>query len=272
MGTFSRRCGHFGRHRVRPALSIGDDFVASTSTTGRGDHMRIFQGLQEAYHEIERDLLEVGEWQSGYSYQDKVIEDDPDFDFMEMRPYAYIITHSSWNSLRDYAAMLELNQEWIEAEFEERIQGGHNPGQAWALRRDTWHEFLEPDGTFAYTYSKRMGLRDQVLKVVVELERHPASRQGIIGIWNPVLDIGNIGGRSRVPCSMFYHVMVRNEAVDLHYVMRSCDFYLHFPYDQILAIMLRNHIADRMRRPYGIFSHFITSFHAYRRDFGEEVF
>lgn len=234
--------------------------------------MRIFQNLQEAYHEIERDLLEVGEWQKGYSYQDKVVQGDPDFDFMEMRPYTYIVTSASDMDLIVYAERLGLNHEWIVAEFEERIQGGRNPGQAWILRRQDWGEFVEPDGTFAYTYSKRMGLRNQIARVLTELRIHPASRHGIIAIWNPVIDIGNIGGIHRVPCSMFYHAMIRNEALDLHYVMRSCDFYLHFPYDQILAIMLRNWMADQLGIRPGIFSHFITSFHGFRRDFGEEVF
>lgn len=234
--------------------------------------MRIFQNLQEAYHEIERDLLEVGEWQEGYSYQDKVVEGNPDFDFMEMRPYAYIVTQADQTVLRGYADWLGLNWVWIEAEFAERIQGCHNPGQAWKLRQRDWAEFLESDGTFAYTYSKRMGLRNQIARVTTELRMHPASRQGIIAIWNPVIDIGNIGGGHRVPCSMFYHLMIRNNALDLHYVMRSCDFYLHFPYDQILAIMLRNWMAEQLGVELGIFSHFITSFHAFRRSFGEEVF
>lgn len=237
--------------------------------------MRIFQNLQEAYHEIERDLLEVGEWQKGFSYQDKIIQGNPDFDFMEMRPYGYIVTsNTKEEDLKHYADWLGLDWgwDWITAEFAERITGGRNPGKAWKLRRDTWQEFLEPDGTFAYTYSKRMGLRNQIARVITELRIHPASRQGIIAIWNPVIDIGNLGGGHRVPCSMFYHLMIRNNALDLHYVMRSCDFYLHFPYDQILAIMLRNWMAEQLEIREGIFSHFITSFHAFRRDFGKEVF
>ena len=140
-----------------------------------------------------------------------------------------------------------------------------------------WEEFLEDDGKFAYTYSERFhpGVNyemDQPFFIFSELKRHPASRQAIVQIFDVHKDLSRIGGKSRIPCSMFYQLMIRNGAVDLHYIMRSCDFFTHFPYDQLLAIRFQELAACVLNRPVGIFHHIITSLHGFRKDFGPGVF
>lgn len=241
--------------------------------------MRIYTNLTECYNEIQRDLFEVGEWVKGYAYQDKVVEGNPDFDFMELRPYVYSLTGTK--DLDQFIIDRELSSEWIVAEFDERI--GHdftepaNPGFAWRLREEVWGEFLENNGKFSYTYAERFhpGVNhttDQPFIAISELGRHPASRQCIIQIFDVNKDIQNLGGKHRIPCSMFYQLMIRNRAVDLHYVMRSCDFFTHFPYDQLLALKFQKFAAHYLDRPVGIFHHIITSLHGFRKDFPEGVF
>lgn len=241
--------------------------------------MRIFSNLLECYYEIRRDLFEVGEWIQGATYQDKDVEGDPAFDFMELRPYVYSLTGTE--DLDDFIQELDLNEKWIKAEFRERI--GHdfseppNPGSAWKLRRDVWEKFLEADGRFAYTYAERFLVEvddehRRPVRILAELRHHPASRQVILPIFDGHKDLPRIGGKSRIPCSMFYQLMVRNGAVDLHYVMRSCDFATHFPYDQLLAIRFQEFAAWMLNRPIGIFHHLITSLHCFRKDFPIGVF
>jgi len=232
--------------------------------------MRIFGSCREAYYEIRRDLLEVGEWVQGFSYQDKIVENDPQFDFMELHPYVYTITDTSDTGV--VGDLLELDWAWIQREHQERMIGGLNPGQAWKLRDDVWGEFLETNCRFSYTYSERFGTGDQIHAIIRELQRHPHSRQAIVSVYRSDLDLPNVGGSARIPCSMFYQFMVRNNKLDLYYVMRSCDFFTHFPYDMILAINLQNHVASCLNQDLGPFTHMITSLHAFRKDFGAEVF
>lgn len=241
--------------------------------------MRIYSNLTECYGEVQRDLFEVGEWIEGATYQDKDVEGDPSFDFMELRPYVYSLTGTE--DLDRFIADRELNREWIKAEFNERIGRNFsepaNPGSAWKFRGEVWEEFLGDDGKFAYTYAERFhpGVNhqlDQPLTVLAELSRHPASRQAIIQIFDVHKDLTRIGGETRIPCSMFYQLMIRNGAVDLHYVMRSCDFFTHFPYDQLLAIGFQEFAACILNCPIGIFHHIITSLHGFRRDFPKGVF
>lgn len=242
--------------------------------------MRIFSGLVEAYNEIQRDLFEVGAWIHGSTYQDKNVEGDPDYDFMELSPYVYSLTGTE--DLNYFIEERGLDLKWIKAEFNERI--GHdyiepaNPGSAWKLRREVWEEFLGDDGKFAYTYAERFHpgadrqTLGQPLTIIAELNRHPASRQAIVQIFDVHKDLPRIGGETRIPCSMFYQLMIRNEAVDLHYVMRSCDFAVHFPYDQLLAIRFQEFAAYLLNCPVGVFHHIITSLHMFRKSFPEGVF
>lgn len=232
--------------------------------------MRIYSSLIEAYDEITRDLFEVGEWIQGHSVQDQIVEGDKAFDFMELSPYVYMLTDTP--DTDRFIESLELNRPWLDAEFEERLVGDFNPGKAWKLRREVWAPFLEWMGRFAYTYSERLHSQDQFERVIRELARYPASRQCVVTVYQMPKDILSLGGRHRIPCSMFYQFMIRQKKLTLHYVMRSCDLFLHFPYDQLLAIQLQQYVAKKVGVPVGPFVHMITSLHGFRKDFPEGVF
>lgn len=233
--------------------------------------MRIFGGLLEAHKEIERDLFEVGVWISGYSYQDKVVEGDEGFDFMELSPYVYSLTE--WKDKNELIEKLKLSAQWMFVEFTERVSGDPiNPGTAWEWRRNVWEEFIEDTGKFAYTYAARFAKMQQLPRVAAELKKHPQTRQAIVGVHDHVWDIIKMGAHGRIPCSMFYQFMIRNGALNMHYVMRSCDFHTHWAYDALLGIRLLEWMALQINRPVGIFTHIITSLHGFRKDFGSDVF
>lgn len=233
--------------------------------------MRIYGGLVEAYCEIERDLLEVGEWISGTTVQDKNIKDDPEFDFMELRPYIYQLTR--WEDRTRYEELLGLNVDWIEDEFFERVHWNHkNPGSAWSLREEVWIEFIQSNGRFAYTYNERFRLGEQLSRVIHQLGVNPHTRQAVVTVFNPILDMEKLGGFQRVPCSLSYQFLIRNGRLELIYSMRSCDFFTHFPYDQLLAIELLRYVGMVIDRPCNRFTHVIGSLHGFRKDFPKEVF
>jgi thymidylate synthase len=144
-----------------------------------------------------------------------------------------------------------------------------NPGDAYKLRLKVWEEFLH-DGKFSYTYNER--IRTQLPIIIEELKKHPHSRQAIIEIHNNIYDIKNMGGGARIPCSMFYQFLMRDNSLDLFYTMRSCDFITHWTNDVWLGIRLLMYMSRQTGFSVGRFMHYITSLHAYRKDFPPNVF
>jgi thymidylate synthase len=193
------------------------------------------------------------------SYQDKNVEGNPDFDTLELQNYTYCVTAPD-------TAGLEPTQPWASQEFRERVlgEGMCNPGVAWVYRPEVWKQFLQPNGKFAYTYDERMYY--QLQPIITELSQNPDSRQLFLSIWDPDIDIYKLGGISRVPCSIGYIIQARRGAINLTYLMRSCDFATHFVNDVYLAHKLQRHIAEKVDMPVGIFTHYIASLHVFHKD------
>lgn len=251
--------------------------------------MRIFTDLIEAYEEIKRDLHEVGIWISGHTVQDMVVKGDPAYDFAELSPYLWCFTQPGNQAQRKKLIdHLGLSQEWLEAEHAERMLSfgtTHsrdtelnrlNPGRAWKLRAEVWSQFIESKGQhkdqFSYTYAERFATAHQLWRVERELKLRPATRQAIVSTYAFPFDVRNMGVGHRTPCSMFYHFLLRDKKLNLHYVMRSCDLFTHFPYDVLLAMKMQQKMANAIGKGVGVFTHFVTSLHAFRKDFGPEVF
>lgn len=228
---------------------------------------RIYTHMYEAVKETERELIEMGIDVHPESMQDKVVKYDTDYDTKELQGYSYIIT--SGRSLEEDFLKLGGNLEYAQEDFVERITASWvNPGEAWKKRESIWKPFIH-NGRFSYTYNERM--REQLEFISEELMRNPNTRQAIITIYDRHQDMANMGGKSRIPCSMYYQFMrrVRNqkEVMDIIYTMRSCDIYTHFIYDVFQAMKLQQFMAGRCGIEPGHFTHFIGSLHAYRKDY-----
>lgn len=254
--------------------------------------MRIYSNPFEAMKEIERELFEMGISIHPQTMQDKGVRDDLNYLTKEIRGYAFKIIDWTWSIAHIKKALHYFFEEktdnvltYILAEFRERVQGkATNPGTAYLHRKDLWKEFLH-DGKFAYTYSERITPQLQI--ILEELRTNPESRQAIINIHSNIcpekytnstslkhpnyvvqssVDLKNRGGGGRLPCSLYYQVMVREEKVDLIYCMRSCDFLVHFPVDISLALLLQDWFSDSLGLKTGTFTYFCGSLHAYQRD------
>ncbi len=227
--------------------------------------MRIFQKPLEAYKEIGRDLWEMGIRVHPQTMQDKVVKDDKDYETVEVRSYCYQIS-PGWN-YNDCIDMMEYaggNIEYCMAEFKDRISGESlNPGNSYRFMDNVWKEFIH-DGKFSYTYSERY--TPQLEKLTKELIRNPETRQGIMTMYDYHLDQDNRGGGGRIPCSLLYQFMIREDKLDCIYVMRSCDYLLHFPHDMFMTMMLQEEISKRTMTQVGYFTNFIGSLHAYEKD------
>lgn len=237
--------------------------------------MRIYSEAKEAFEEIKRDLAEMGIWVHPKTMQDKNVESDPDYETTELQNYCYTILDARSDDIPG------VTQPWADAEFKERIcpplvdlETGEktfiNPGSAWKLRDNVWGEFFH-NGKFGYSYNELIWNNDQFVKIVDRLKVDPDSRQLWLSLWDPTRDPDLLGGVSRVPCSLGYAFQVREGKLNMHYVMRSCDFSTHFPNDVYLAIKLLEYVAQVTGYPVGSFTHTIFSLHIYRKDL-KEVF
>jgi len=227
--------------------------------------MRLFKDCLEAVKEIERDLFEMGTIVTVESMQDKIDK----FETLELRTYAYTIIDPT-RKIIEVMQYLNLNKDYITKEFNDRIGLEKvNPGKSWLCRKKEWEPYLH-DGKFEYTYSERIS--HQLMEVADILEFDANSRQGIVQIYDYNKDGDNRTGIARVPCSMYYQYMIRNNKVNGIYTMRSCDFLRHFGYDLILGIYLTNYLVvilqahGHFEYSLGDFTHFIGSLHAYKND------
>lgn len=219
--------------------------------------MRIYTNWQECYEEVKRDLAEMGIRVFPKSMQDK----KGDFETLELQNYSYSLLNANSSDISG------VIQPWADSEFNERIDpsGNINPGNAWELRKDVWTEYLH-EGKMAYTYNERLFLNDQLNKIIERLKEDKDSRQLWVSIWNPEIDPDKLGGVSRVPCSLGYNFQYREGKLNIHYVMRSCDFSTHFINDVYLAIKLLEYVAEKTGLKVGSFTHTMFSLHVYKED------
>jgi hypothetical protein len=82
--------------------------------------------------------------------------------------------------------------------------------------------------------------------VVDLLEKEPYTRQAFLPIWFPE-DTGVVHGQ-RVPCTIGYHFMRRENFFHMSYFIRSCDIIRHFRDDIYLAIRKMYWILDQLKR------------------------
>lgn len=235
--------------------------------------MRIYMNWEEAYEEIKRDLAEMGILVKPKTMQDKNIEGNSDYETKELQNYCYTLLNAKSSEITG------VIQPWADAEFGERIiapsisyfENGIrkyntiNPGNAWRLREDIWKEYMH-EGKMAYTYNERIWQNEQLEKIIARLKEDHDSRQLWLSIWDPNTDTDKLGGISRVPCSLGYNFQFRDGKLNMHYVMRSCDFNTHFINDVYLAIKLLEYVANEVGMEVGSFTHTMFSLHVYKKD------
>lgn len=245
--------------------------------------MRIYSNAYELMSETGRNLVEMGHIVKPKTYQNKKIEGNDDMITRELICEQYCLT-----SLPDPKVLMVYTkaEEWCKAEFKERVSGlPCNPGKAYLLRKEFWEEFLVPDQyteggvKFDYTYPERinwlvkyMGERITKLEAIIELLKHdPDTRKAVLAIYNDAIDRNHYEGDARIPCSMYYDFLIREDAkgekvLNICYHQRSSDFIQHFGDDVYLAWMLMKYVADHVGIKPGYLYHTIDSLHAYKKD------
>lgn len=230
--------------------------------------MRIYNNLEEALKETERELFEMGIKVCPQTMQDKEVGGNPDFETTELQGYSYCITNHS-DSLATFEKR-KGNMRYLNQEMSDRLSPNWlNPGKSYHFRSKVWVPFLEKGGKFSYSYNERY--REQLDRICLELHTNPDTRQAVMTVYDRHQDIQSLGGLRRIPCSMHYQFLRRKrngkEFLDIIYVMRSCDFYEHLIYDILLTMRLQEYVSNYLNIVYGNFTHFIGSLHAYKKDY-----
>lgn len=221
----------------------------------------------------------------------------------EFKEFVKDLKDSDYNDI--YVAIASFLEFWSLFDFQERIDksGTINPGIAYKLRPWVWEKFIEKEWKFWYTYNERIVWKDQKLyKLIEEIKKHPTSRQLNLPLFDYHVDYDSFGWGSRIPCSLFYHIMIRPTwerksrkdmthqenakyqelwnkdefEISISYTMRSCDYLTHFAIDYVQAINLLKFIKDQVKDSIdlklGTLFYSSCSFHAYKKDLVDHVF
>lgn len=255
--------------------------------------MRIFQNLYECVKETQRDLHEMGLTVELKTFQNKDVSNDAQrnttkeiigYTFKVLDPFneeallkAYsLIFENSGESVSDI-------RHWVDEEFKERVSAKFiNPGDAWKSRKELWEPLLNQKLEFDYTYHQRLNYQAQLVLIIEHLRRDKHSRRAVINIYlGP--DQKDFSGDHwglfdllRVPCSVTYSFLIRNDKLEIFYHLRSSDFYAHFINDLVLTSMLQKFVVDRLKSTYpelipGDLVVYINSLHAYKIDLDKRV-
>ena len=241
--------------------------------------MRIYSFCKELMSEIGRELNSYGEIVKPKTYQNKNIEGNEDMITKEIQSYQYCLLHLSDP---EWLFAYSNTQEWAEAEFKERVSGYEiNPGEAWKLNKSMWSQFLV-DGHFDYTYAERINaivsnrfatgtiFTTRLQAVIDLLKTDPDTRKAVLSIFDPSLDSENYDGSRRIPCSMYYDFLLRDNGrgkqLNIYYHQRSSDFTNHFGDDVYLAWRLMEYVASKVNAKIGYLYHTIDSLHVYKKD------
>lgn len=217
----------------------------------------------------------------------------------EMRPHELLdctVGLSIPPDLEDLQEVVKPNLPWAEEHFQERVNGKPlNPPPSeknWPYAQKVNAQFKK-DGVFDHTYPERFwprlanegstrpngrqvfvphnGIRFEygdLWDLMEQLKRDPATRQAYLPVWFPEdtgLEVREPG--ARVPCTLGYHFIQRNNQLHCIYYIRSCDFMRHFRDDVYMAARLTQWIARHLGSvsPGRLTMH-ITSFHVFEGD------
>lgn len=240
--------------------------IQSTSFPIIADHVRsLFIEFGQSY--------DIGEWQS---FRDP---DLPMTKTFEVEDISF-----KWIRVPDHVGQLQEavrpNLPWAEDHFQERISGKPlNPGVQY--KNWPWYEQgvedHKPAGQFSHTYMERYwpprlyGIRFNYggLDNLVELLRErPHTRQAYLPIWYPEdLDAAYTAGE-RVPCTLGYHFLIRNQELKVVYYMRSCDWFRYFRDDVYMTARLQQWVAKKVGVWPGSLVMHISSLHIFEPEIG----
>ena len=160
------------------------------------------------------------------------------------------------HTIQELVEQVKPDLPWADEHFDERVCGlPLNPAPSYVR----WPYYKEDekwrvDGKFSHTYPERIwppqieGIRytygnlDDVIDLILS---DPLTRQAFLPLWFPE-DTGAHHGE-RVPCTIGYWFIHRDNTLSITYPMRSCDIRRHFRNDVYMASRLLLWVLDRLK-------------------------
>jgi hypothetical protein len=234
---------------------------------------------------VAAEIIDTGEWQAIQGAPQARMAEVEDITFRIYIPIP----------IADLQTDLKPNLPWAEDHFQERVSGkpfNPPPSSAWwpfAVQGNAAHKQNEK---FSHTYPERLwplyagqaqemdwdssmetpfvmhGIRydyGDLSDVVELLKARPGTRQAYVPIWFPE-DGWAAGHGLRVPCTLGYHLLLRNNKLKIVYYMRSCDFLRHFRDDVYMAARLCQWVAEKIGAEPGALVMHISSMHVFESD------
>lgn len=244
--------------------------------------MRIFKTIIDAISETWRDVKVRGISTECNSYQDKKLE-GKDRIVKELIGVAFKIDKPLLNRDESIKFCFKNDSERIlkycKQEIKDRCSGKPlNPGNSYKIRSDMWNKFLENNTKFSYQYAERFWTNNQFKSVIDCLKNDKGTRQAVLSVWNPDLDMqsNKLGGGNRIPCSLNYQFLIRNDRLHCIYHMRSNDCLGHFAIDLYCASGLMEYVVKELKETYpnlkiGSLTYLCGSLHAFQWDLEKEI-
>jgi thymidylate synthase len=113
---------------------------------------------------------------------------------------------------------------------------------------------------------------DQLLRAAEVLGANPTSRQVVLQIWDPGIDLPLPGGAPAsedIPCNISSMLKVRSEKLYWTQTIRSNDVFLGLPYNVVLFTTLQEILAGWIGVDIGTYTQWSDSLHLYVRDAGK---
>lgn len=124
------------------------------------------------------------------------------------------------------------------------------------------------DGAYGFRLRHSFG-SDQLERAYLALRNEPDSRQVVLHIWDPTLDLPTVEGRPAagdVPCNVCSMLKIRDGKLDWTQVLRSNDLFLGVPYNFVQFTTLQEVIAGWLGLRVGSYTHIADSLHIYDSD------
>lgn len=243
---------------------------------------RIFRDCFEMVREIDRELKVSGITVPVKHYQNKELKGDDKLT-KELVGVNFIIS-KPWMGKREMLDFLFKDEapqieEYCKQEIADRVdRRGLNPGNSYKIRMDLWQQLMSKNdgGRFDYTYSERINYRRQLDCAIEALKDDIHTRRAMVMIYSPDDTMSSAGFQTRIPCSISYQFLIRNNKLMILYYIRSNDYFKHFAIDIWLTEAIQRYVLEQLQDQYpdlreGSLNYYAGSLHAYRGDISKWV-
>lgn len=124
--------------------------------------------------------------------------------------------------------------------------------------------FTEDNGLFHGAYGLRTN--GQYESVIGRLKHDPNTRQAVVTIWDPKLDL--LPYKRDYPCTVLHQFRIRNNRLNMSVYMRSNDVWLGAAYDFFQFTRVQIAIASVLGIEPGSYAHHVGSLHIYEQHYG----